>query len=114
MLFGCADSAGGPVAVIRIAVVHGVIHDAGDIHAAAEERGLIGHGDESEESAVAEAPNADAIFVHVGKSFEIVGAHPGIFCVFSADIHIHASAPIAAVADAAAIVGSKHDVTLLE
>ena len=54
--------------MVGIGIIHCVVGDAGHVYACTEELGLIGHGDEREEAAVAEAPNANAVAIYVGKS----------------------------------------------
>src|SRR2546421_9383379 len=114
MLLGSADAPGGPIAVVGIGIVHHIIHDAGDIHAGAKKFGLIGHRNQCEKSAVTQAPHTDTIRIYIRQRLQIVGAHPGVLRVFSSHIHVDTGAPIAAIADASAIVGGEDHVTFLE
>src|SRR5262249_59081422 len=101
---GRPDAARGPAAVIRILVVHRVIDDACDVAAGAKQFRLIGDGDEREEPAVAQAPDADAIAVDVPERLQVVRRHPRVLRVLAADVHVDAFAPVAPVPDAAALV----------
>src|SRR2546425_2963912 len=62
-----ADAADGPVSMVGVVVIHDVVDDACDVDASAEERGLIGHGDECEKTAVAQAPDADTVGINIGQ-----------------------------------------------
>src|SRR2546430_11615933 len=55
------------------------IHDSRNVHAGPEQCRLVGHGDKREKSAVAQAPHANAVRVHVRQALQIIPTHPGVF-----------------------------------
>ena len=100
--------------MIRIVVIHRVVRDAGHVDRRAERRRPLGHRQQREEPAVAQAPDAEAIGVHVRQRLQVVGAHRRVLEIVAADVHVDAFAPRGAVADAAAVVGREDDVALLQ
>src|SRR5207249_1450582 len=114
MLFRSSDAACRPITVIGVGIIHHVIHDSRNVHAGPEQCRLVGHGDKREKSAVAQAPHANAVRVHVRQALQIIPTHPGVFRVFPAHVHVHAGAPIPAVTDAPAIIRCQDHVPFLE
>ncbi len=99
--------------MVRVFVIQRVVCDAGDVDGRAKCRRHFSHGQQREKAAVAQAPDADAVAVHVWEGLEVVGAESGVLEVIAANVHVDALAPGRSVPDAAAIVGRQHDVALL-
>ena len=114
ILLGCSDTAGRPAAVVWILVIHRVVGDAGHVHRRTKQLRLIGDGNQCEEAAVAQPPDAQPIAVDIRQRLEIIRRHPRILRILAPDVHIHAFAPDPAVADAAAIIRRDHDISLLQ
>jgi hypothetical protein len=64
--------------------------------------------------AIAQTPHADARGIDVAERLQIRVRHARVLGVVAADVHVHVVAPVAAVADAAAVVGRDDDVALLQ
>jgi len=103
----------GPIAVIRVRIILDIIHHASDVDTSLEQRGLVGHGDQGEETTITKSPNLNSIGIDVRQSFYKIGGHPGILGVLP-HVHVDAFAPIPAVANAPAIIGSEDDMPLLK
>src|SRR3990172_2938218 len=69
--FGRAQPPEGPGAVPGVLIVHPIVDDAGDVDTAGEGLGSVDQSQESEETAVAQAPDADAIRIDVAQSLQI-------------------------------------------
>ena len=73
------------------------VGDAGNIHTGTEERGLIGHRNQSEKSTVAQAPHPHSLAIDVGKRLQIIGSCVDILRLTAAKITGHAGRPVATV-----------------
>ncbi len=100
--------------MIRILVVHRVIHHAGDVDGRAIGGRHLRHRQQREEAAVAETPHAQPVAVDVGKRLQVIRGERRVAKILAADVHVHRFAPCGPVSDAAAVVGREHDVALLQ
>ena len=114
ILLRSTDTARRPSAVIGVFVVHRVIDDTRHVDAGAKQLRLIRNSDKREEPAVAQTPDADAIHIDVAERLEIVRRHPRVFRVLAPNVHVDARAPLAAIPDAAAVVGRDHHIPFLK
>ena len=96
----------------RITEPEAKVPDAGDVHSAGKQGRIEGQRLHRHEASVAEAPDADAIRVHELQGLQVFARRGDILVVPSSHVAVRLLPEVAAVSDAAAIVGHEHDVSL--